>query len=641
MQAASGTPTRAASAPDTTRALSASLHRLARLRDMMPGDWSDGPQSLLTWTNRDGEDAWGEVRDLAPEPAPSLRGRFESADPLPHAAPDDDEISVAVAFCEDKLVQAERVSLATPEELPEPIEPAYGSIPDLTALLAVEATEQSTPEPQPLVTFDDTPAPYVAFGSAPLVDVPAPVVQQPSASPRPETASAPEPLIAPGACADVSVLLGLLAEQSAPAPAPADLPPPAEEEAPALAFGALPGLSGLIDTAPLAEPPLVIVREFDPQSLVDDALADACEGLLAPTPIAPDDSAWDVAALPADATAAHHLAAAESALWNLPPHVPCLEVFQSNPNHETAVKLTRALRLRAHALEARAFAESVDFGGLQCNGAESALWFPADALATAPEGGADLEASLADWVVNEDGLVVVVAPGLHAAPPVARPLITEAELDALLERVEDSQKVVQDDLGDEERWSEPYWSDVDSYLARVSDAVDAEYHDASYSHPSVDMHDIEIRDAAPEDAAPATHFWMPGDDDITVAGDGDDLFVVCGADQGGVVLVEDGATWSMRTGGAARMEEIVVSLSQDPWRDVDSMAWRRIATLSGVGSVRIEQNARASRRAVMMGAFTGSGLDEEAVRLLRTGDDGEEEFPVMRPMSLAPFAELH
>jgi hypothetical protein len=55
--------------------------------------------------------------------------------------------------------------------------------------------------------------------------------------------------------------------------------------------------------------------------------------------------------------------------------------------------------------------------------------------------------------------------------------------------------------------------------------------------------------------------------------------------------------------------------------------------LSGIGEVRIEQNARASRRAVMMGVFAGTGLDEESVRLIRTGDDGEEHFPVLRPMA--------
>lgn len=330
-----------------------------------------------------------------------------------------------------------------------------------------------------------------------------------------------------------------------------------------------------------------------------------------------------------------------------PHHTP-----SSQFTDETTVKLTRSLRLRGHPCEASAFAENADFGFLQGDHDKAAaLWFLSETLEDSASSPAadldhDVDASFPDWQVNSDGLIVVTAPDLgpvRAQAPAQ--LITEEELDALFARVDEARRVVLDDLNEDPRWVEPYWSDVDSYLAQVAETMDPSLLDSTHPLPEYDLeiHDLEIRD--PEDAAPiaATHFWMPGDDaELAIAGEGDDLFIVGASEDAATVLVEDGATWSMRTGGSARMDEVVVSLSSDIWSDIDAMSWRRIAALSGVSEVRVEQNARGSRRAVMAGIFFAGG-DEPRVRLVRSGDDGEEDFPVTRPAAgdLALFAELH
>jgi hypothetical protein len=80
------------------------------------------------------------------------------------------------------------------------------------------------------------------------------------------------------------------------------------------------------------------------------------------------------------------------------------------------------------------------------------------------------------------------------------------------------------------------------------------------------------------------------------------------------------------------MDEVVVSLSSAPWSSIDAMPWRRIATLTGIGEIRIEQNAHATRRVMIAGLLAATGLEEDAVRLVQSTDDGEVAFPVERPL---------
>lgn len=670
MQHAPVTPAREDAEPEERLALSAALNRLARLRS--PADWSDGPATLVDWANADGESLWGAL----PEPKPRRR-QFDGAD----------ELNVAVAFTEDRLVQDEVLPLrgrfaegdvdtswvTLADDVAAALIPPIVAPPALPALAPEAPVAESAfiapaapAAPAPVTVADDTPV--VAYGSM-AVALDAPTLEpSPAAPPRTAVEDAtPAELLAPGAAPDLAALAALLQcddepvatppaplrvepeetlpvgagafavsfdviEMNVAAAAPAVVTPLPEIEVD-VAFGAMSVLR-LLDVVPVDEPPLVAVRLFDPESLIDDALAAAFDALLAPAPIPADDVAWDADVAFFSDSPAHALAAFEAALWNLPRHVPCFETFQSNPNHETAVRLTRTLRLRAQTLEARAFAASADFGVLNGDVEASTFWVPADALAEPPQNNDAAEASFPDWQVNADGLIVVVAPDLMAAAPApAAPVITEEELDALFAHVDEARRVVLDDLGDEPRWTEPYWSDVDSYLAHVAETMDPALLDAPHPFSDApDLHDLDIRDPEPAPER-ATHFWMAGDDaDLVVMGEGDDIFIVSAGEDASVVLLEDGATWSMRTGGSARMDEVVVSLSNARWSAIDAMPWRRIATLSRVGEVRVEQNAHATRRVMIAGLLSATGLDDENVRLVQSTDDGEVMFPVERPL---------
>ncbi len=556
--------------------------------------------------------------------------------------------------------------------------PAIGATAGLGTLLSVIALDppaQAALLSLTAIEIDDVdPLPLLAFGAAPGL-LAAPPIDDLSSALAPEISPAIDdelPVDVPCAPFDLHALLALSAPIAAEAPAapaptrPEDDTPPAlavgafalcfvgaPEAAPAevitvaiawegvgvevdLAFGAAPMLAALLDSVPALNDTPPVVRAFDPVSVIDDALADAFDTLLcARDPIDPFDAAWTPETF-ADTDHTAQLAACEAGLWALPRHVPCIETFLLTPSHETAVRITRALRLRANALEARAFAETAGFGFLSSDTDAQAFWFLADALHDASSlsaGDADVGASFADWRMNDDGLLVVTAPD-NAHPKRPPPLISEAELDALFAHVDDSQsRVVLDDLGDDPTWNDTFWCDVDTYLEHVSETMDPaviDYMEAQTDQ--FDIHDIEVR-AAPIVVAPptTTFFWIPGDDyDLAIDGVGDDLFIVGANETPAVILVEDGSTYSMRTGQIARMDEVVVSLSFDAWRYVDAMQWRRVATLSGVAHVRVEQNATGTRQAVLAGAFFATTLEDDGVRLVRSGDDGDVDHPVMR-----------
>ena len=318
------------------------------------------------------------------------------------------------------------------------------------------------------------------------------------------------------------------------------------------------------------------------------------------------------------------------------------------------MRITRALRVRANVLEARAFAETAAFGFLKSDTDAQAFWFLADALhdaASLSAGDADVDASFADWRMNDDGLLVVTAPD-NAHPRRPAPLISEAELDALFAHVDEAQsRVVLDDLGDDPTWNETFWCDVDTYLEHVSETMDPAFTEhASGNGEDIDIHDIEVRARPVAPPAPTTtFFWMPGDDlDLAVEGDGDDLFIVGANETPAVILVEDGSTYAMRTGKSARMDEVVISLSFDTWRDIDGMQWSRLATLSGIGHIRVEQNSAATRQAVLAGSFFATTLEDEKVRLVRSGDNGDVDCPVTRVGGSSididagwPFTDVH
>lgn len=683
MQRPQVSPDAQESAPDAGVVLGTALRRLGRLRAQLRGDWSDGPATLPAWANADGEDVWGDLAWEPPAPEPQqtehllpaeplpLRGRFDLEDDQSPPIAAIEEAAVIAAFAEDRaahddagpvnapLAGAAEGLLAFLDRLPaEPApvafeEPdaveAYGAIVDVVALLDLPQPGPHARQPRPRANDrPDDVSDIAAFGSCPLPPE-APPDAPPAASmearvetPAPAAPAEPAPLdpvVVAGAHAGLDLVLQLL-DLPEPAPPASPAPPQTEEIAEILAVGAAP-LAELLDAVPPEATALILTRPFDPAALIDDALADAFDALLvALNAVAADDVVWDADAAPDAASATPALAACEAALWDIPRHVPCIETFAATPNHETAVRLTRTLRLRAHALEARAFAETTGFGALTANHGDDTLWI--SALDAEPSQPLDDDASLADWRAPEEEFVSISAPDLAPPRRPALPIVTEEELDALFAHIEDNRQVVLDDLGDETRWSEPYWSDVDSYLAHVSETMDPSLLDPPDPLPSVDMYDLDVRDPDPAPIA-ATHFWMPGDDgDLVVDGDGEDLFIVGAGDDGATVLVEDGATWTMRTGGAARMDEVVVSLSDDAWSDIDAMSWRRIATLSGVAQLRVEQNARGARRLVVSGALLATDLDEDDVRLVRSGDDGEEDYPVIRPAAAGdwPFADL-
>ncbi len=615
------------------------------------------------------------VTSIVPEDPMPLRGRFsecdanpidaswldlvdESAQPLAPPAPDTDmildEIIVALAFADDSEAPAARPAIqevtAPPRaEAPAPIdadiveidliEPAFaiGAAPGLFALAqgAVADIPPALPAPVAVAASDatDIDLPCAPFGLHALLALAGPVAIEVVLAPAPAVVEDDgEPQLAVGAFA-----LWFDPAPEAP-PVEAVVPAVADEETDieiGMSFGAAPMLAALLDLAPEQDTTPAVIRLFDPMSLIDDALADAFDALLrAPEPIDPFDAAWTPDAFTADTDYAAHLAACETQFWALPRHVPCAETFLLTPNHEIAVRITRALRVRANALEARAFAETAAFGFLRSDADAQAFWFLADALhdaASLSAGDADVDASFADWRMNDDGLLVVTAPD-NAHPRRPPPLISEAELDALFAHVDDAQsRVVLDDLGEDLTWNDTFWRDVDSYLEHVSETMDPAVIDHPDMHAdSFEIHDIEVR-TAPVPMPVTTFFWLPGDDfDLAIEGDGGDLFIVGANETPAVILIEDGSSHAMRTGQTARMDEVVVSLSFDAWRYIDGMHWRRVATLSGIAQVRVEQNAALTRQAVIAGAFFATTLEDDGVRLVRSGDDGDVDYPVIR-----------
>jgi hypothetical protein len=550
--------------------LSTALARLATLRRQVYADWSEGPDTLVAWANREAPgsalalDCWRrspapEIHE-APEVTPfdGLRGRFSSAEAeeiVAHAHAADRAAAIARAI---EIVCADADEIQTHS--------GAGAF----ALPWPPQTERTIPQAE----------------ARPLEDITA---------------------------------------------------------EPVLAVGAVPALFDLLAVTPPARVDEIVVHPFDAESLLDDAIADAFSALLCAHD--PLESLWASDAPTLEDSPAATLAASEAALWNLPRHVPCLENFLATPNHETAVKLTRALRLRANALQARAFAEGVDFGFLNSDADAAAFWFMADALSdatAASTGGAEMETSLPDWQMTDDGLIVVNAPG-SAPPRTPAPLITEAELDALFAHVDEARAHILDDLNEDDGFAEPYWSDVDAYLAAESDRLDERYFSrdegALADEDRADMLDIEVRDTPPAPAF-ATHFWMPEDPtDLALVGDGQDLFIV-GGEQAAVFLVEDGASHVMRTGKPARMDEAVLSISHDPWSHIDGMRWTRLATLHGFDEVRVMQTSDAARQLVVAGSYVALGLKEGRIRLVADGADGEVDRPVTRVGDMDLMMEL-
>ena len=105
------------------------------------------------------------------------------------------------------------------------------------------------------------------------------------------------------------------------------------------------------------------------------------------------------------------------------------------------------------------------------------------------------------------------------------------------------------------------------------------------------------------------------------------------------MLVEDGAIHSMRTGRGTRMGEVVVSWSTDAWSDIDSMKWTRVATLSGISQLRVEQTVSHDRMVVVAGDLSGSAVSTSSVRLVEATENGPREFPVVRIGGLEDAAE--
>jgi hypothetical protein len=619
---------------DDGAAMAAALHRLAALRATIYRDWSDGPSSLVEHANIDSVPppsllrARAYVVDPPPldfandpsfgaEPPPlELRGRFdcnEDMPPAPAAADDDEEIvsfgavgaaaglAAFLALADLPLAKSYPPAKAmTPDQEEDVSIEAYGASPGLIAWL-------DAPLPAPAPRADVTIAAFVDVDQAEF------------------------------ALGAVVGCLALDAPELRAAPIEAAAAFAETESATTdLAVGAIGGLVTLLDLTPAASiftpPPIV---DLDAVAL-DDLLANACEALYVAALDPTENYAWGASVL-ATGEAAHAdmLSICETALWNLPRVVPCGEAFTLAPNHEIAVKITRALRVRADTLRARAFTEHVTFGALRT--ADSHLpWFPSVEMPV--DAGSDIvDADTQFAALDMDDLAAKIS-----APDRPLPILSEAELDALLSTpaARDSHEL--DDTWQENPvWQETFWHDVDAYLQSV-EGPDYEEAQALVDDRAPQAQDIEFRD----EQIAATHFWLPGDDaDLAIVGDGNDLFLIGGGDAG-VVLVEDGAVHSMRTGRGTRMGEVVVSWSTDAWTDVDAMTWARVATLSNVSQLRVEQTITHDRTVVIAGDLSGSTLSAGRVRLTEATEQGPRDFPVRRLGSVEadpaawPFADL-
>jgi hypothetical protein len=673
---------------DDGAAMAAALHRLAKLRSTLYRDWSDGPSSLVAHANVDSAVAVAPSRvraylqdapDLAftfdpgftleaPRPL-DLRGRFDCLEDMPPpAAIDDVEIgagaSAPVAYLLDlvrNLPKAPSVLVRpAPAEAPVEVEDiatrAVGAV-DLAPLAAEPASPVGTPhavrleehdeeeatfavgaiagiaawtlnrhdEPVLVVKAPDTMSDDIAVEDVMAVGafgwVDAPMLKAHVADAQTQTPQGVEEFEETLAVGAVAACLAFDAPQliaEAPLPAPVDqIVDPGE----VIAYGAAASLAQLLDIAPPLEtftPPPVVDLDL---IALDDFLADAVEALYVAALDPSELYAWGGSELPADNDIATQLAACEAAHWNLPRVIPCGEAFAFTPNHEIAVQITRAIRVRADTLRARAFANHVNFGALRTREAHMP-WFPCVEAPT-EEGGdtVDADTQLTTW--GMDDLATIIT-----APDRPLPILSEAELDALLATpaAQDSHEL-EDDWQENPVWQETFWHDVDAYLQSVESD---EYRDEVLTQaPEIDVaSDIEIRD---EGIAPiATHFWLPGDEtDLAITGEGTDLFLIGGGDAG-VVLVEDGAMHSMRTGRGTRMGEVVVSWSTQTWSDIDAMTWTRIATLSGVSQLRVEQTVTHDRAVVVVGDLSGCTLAASRVHLVKATEDGPREFPVRR-----------
>jgi len=386
-----------------------------------------------------------------------------------------------------------------------------------------------------------------------------------------------------------------------------------------VAYGAAANVAQLLDLAPpppIFTPPPVVDLEV---VALDDFLADACEALYVAAFDPTELYAWGASELAGGSDVAAQLAACESALWKLPRTIPCGEAFACNPNHEIAVKITRALRVRADTLRARAFADHVNFGAL-CALQAHTPWFPSIEAPLEPgDDTVDADTQFATW--GMDDLATIIT-----APDRSLPILSEAELEDLLATpASGDSHELEENWQENPVWQETFWHDVDAYLQSVES--DAYHEHPAQQHAKADNgSDFEVRD---ENVAPiATHFWLPGDEhDLAITGEGTDLFLIGGGDAG-VVLIEDGAIHSMRTGRGTRMGEVVVSWSTDTWSDIDAMTWTRVATLSGVSQLHVEQTASHDRMVVVAGDLSGSALIAARVRLVEATEDGPRTFPV-------------
>ncbi len=604
---------------DDGAAMASALRRLAALRATLHRDWSDGPASLILFANEDGAASHGDTPAPArawdaatfeftldpafqPEPpaetAPGLRGRFDCLDEMPPPAPVPEEEEAAPEM---------HVGAGAPIGwlLDLVHAPADAPAPPAATLAATEAEE----------------APLFAVGA--MADVLA-WLDAPTATATPLAPPAPtaapddgEEILCAGAVAGCLALDAPVLPAAARAVEAAPLPTDDDENANAI--GAFADIARLLVLAPppatFVAPPVI---DLDLVAL-DNALADACEALYAAAFDPTEHYAWGASTLPEGEATAAALAACETALWNLPRIASCAEVFALNPNHETAVKITRALRVRADTLQARAFTDNAVFGLLRAN--EAFLpWFPSVETPDEPAADTlDADTALSTWGLEE------TTPRI-TAPDRPRPILSEAELDALLATpaAHDSHEL-DDGWQENPVWRDTFWHGVDSYLQSVEDCEFRK--EAIRAEPEANTHpDLEFRDEVA--VTSATHFWRPGDeDDLAIDGEGFDLFLI-GGDQTGVVLVEDGAMHAMRTGRGTRVGEVVVSWSDNRWADVDDTDWTRVATLSGVSDLRVEQSGAHDRAVIICGELSGAALKADRVRLVEMTEDGPLDFPV-------------